>query len=58
MLYEVTINIKRKIIEVSSVVSRILWERENIAYIHLKSFNEKSDKQFFKVIKKRMSLIK
>jgi carboxyl-terminal processing protease len=44
-------NIKRKIIEVSSVDSRILGERENIAYIQLKSFNEKSDKQFFKVIK-------
>ena len=44
-------NIKRKIIEVSSVDSRILGERENIAYIQLKSFNEKSDKQFFKIIK-------
>ena len=44
-------NIKRKIIEVSSVDSRILGKRENIAYIQLKSFNEKSDKQFFKVIK-------
>ena len=44
-------NIKRKMIEVSSVDSRILGERENIAYIQLKSFNEKSDKQFFKIIK-------
>ena len=44
-------NIKRKIIEVSSVDSRILGKRENIAYIQLKSFNEKSDKQFFKIIK-------
>ena len=44
-------NIKRKIIEVSSVDSRILGEKKNIAYIQLKSFNEKSDKQFFKVIK-------
>ena len=44
-------NIKRKIIEVSSVDSRILGKRENIAYIQLKSFNEKSDKQFLKVIK-------
>ena len=44
-------NIKRKIIEVSSVDSRILGEKKNIAYIQLKSFNEKSDKQFFKIIK-------
>ena len=44
-------NIKRKIIEVSSVDARILGEKKNIAYIQLKSFNEKSDKQFFKIIK-------
>ena len=44
-------NIKRKIIEISSVDSRILGEKKNIAYIQLKSFNEKSDKQFFKIIK-------
>ena len=44
-------NIKRKIIEVSSVDSKILGERKNIGYIQLKSFNEKSDKQFFKIIK-------
>ena len=44
-------NIKRKIIEVSSVDSRILGEKKNIAYIQLKSFNEKSDKQFFNIIK-------
>ena len=44
-------NIKRKIIEISSVDSRILGEKKNIAYIQLKSFNEKSDKQFIKIIK-------
>ena len=44
-------NIKRKIIEISSVDSRILGEKKNIAYIQLKSFNEKSDKQIFKIIK-------
>ena len=43
--------ITRKIIEVKSVKSEILGERENLGYIRLKSFNENSDKQFLNVVK-------
>jgi carboxyl-terminal processing protease len=44
--------ITRKIIEVRSVSSEILSKEKNIGYIRLKSFNENSDKQFLKEIKK------
>ena len=46
-----TFNIKREIIEVKSVESKILGNKKNIGYIKLKSFNENSDKQFIKKIK-------
>ena len=46
-----TFNIKRQIIEVKSVESKILGNKKNIGYIKLKSFNENSDKQFIKIIK-------
>ena len=42
----------RKIIEVQSVSSKIIGDGENIGYIRLKSFNENSDKQFLKSVKK------
>ena len=42
----------RKIIEVQSVSSNIISEEKNIGYIRLKSFNENSDNQFLKSIKK------
>ena len=44
--------IKRKIIEVQSVSSKIISKEKNIGYIRLKSFNENSDNQFLKSIKK------
>ncbi len=44
--------ITRKIIEVQSVNSKIISEEKNIGYIRLKSFNENSDNQFLKSIKK------
>jgi carboxyl-terminal processing protease len=44
--------ITRKIIEVQSVSSEIISKEKNIGYIRLKSFNENSDKQFLKSIKK------
>ncbi len=44
--------ITRKIIEIKSVNSELLGEKENLGYIRLKSFNENSDKQFLKVVKK------
>tara|TARA_B100001059_G_C17795215_1_gene562610 strand:- start:302 stop:1438 length:1137 start_codon:yes stop_codon:yes gene_type:complete len=42
----------RKIIEVRSVSSEIISKDQNLGYIRLKSFNENSDKQFLKQIKK------
>ena len=42
----------RKIIEVQSVSSEILGKNKNLGYIRLKSFNENSDKQFLKTVKK------
>jgi len=42
----------RKIIQVQSVSSEIISKRKNIGYIRLKSFNENSDNQFLKSIKK------
>tara|TARA_B100001057_G_scaffold497823_1_gene603022 strand:- start:3176 stop:4312 length:1137 start_codon:yes stop_codon:yes gene_type:complete len=44
--------ITRKIIEVQSVNSEIISKDKNIGYIRLKSFNENSDNQFLKIIKK------
>ena len=47
-----TFNIQRQIIEVQSVESKVLGDKKNIGYIKLKSFNENSDKQFIKLVKK------
>jgi carboxyl-terminal processing protease len=44
--------ITRKIIQVQSVSSEIISKEKNIGYIRLKSFNENSDNQFLKSIKK------
>lgn len=44
--------IERKIIEVQSVNAEVISEEKNIGYIRLKSFNENSDSQFLKSIKK------
>ena len=44
--------ITRRIIEVQSVSSEIISKDKNIGYIRLKSFNENSDKQFLKSLKK------
>ena len=44
--------IKRAIIEVKSVEAKIIGEKKEIAYLRLKSFNENSDEQLFKNIKK------
>ena len=44
--------ITRKIIEVQSVSSSVISKDKNLGYIRLKSFNENSDEQFLKSIKK------
>jgi carboxyl-terminal processing protease len=44
-------NIKREIIEVKSVISKITGKKNNVGYIRLTSFNENSEKQFGKTIK-------
>jgi len=44
--------IVRKIIEVQSVSSELIGNEKNLGYIRLKSFNENSDNQFLKSIKK------
>ena len=44
--------ITRKIIQVQSVSSEIIGKNKNLGYIRLKSFNENSDKQFLKSLKK------
>ena len=44
--------IVRKIIEVQSVTSKIIGDENKLGYIRLKSFNENSDKQFLKSVKK------
>ena len=44
--------ITRKIIEVQSVNSQVISKEKNIGYVRLKSFNENSDNQFLKSIKK------
>ena len=46
--FEVT----RKIIEVKSVSSNVISDKKDIGYVRLKSFNENSDSQFLKSIKK------
>ncbi len=45
-------NVTRKIIEIQSVSSDTISKKKNIGYIRLKSFNENSDNQFLKSIKK------
>jgi|TARA_B100001093_G_scaffold459106_1_gene472002 carboxyl-terminal processing protease len=42
----------RKVIEVRSVSSKVISKEKNIGYIRLKSFNDNSDSQFLKSIKK------
>ena len=44
--------ITREIIEVQSVNAEVISKDKNIGYIRLKSFNENSDKQFLKSLKK------
>jgi carboxyl-terminal processing protease len=44
--------ITRKIIEVQSVSSSVISKDKNLGYIRLRSFNENSDEQFLKSIKK------
>ena len=44
--------ITRKVIEVQSVSSEVISKKKNIGYVRLKSFNENSDNQFLKSIKK------
>ena len=44
--------IVRKIIEIQSVTSETLGKKKDLGYIRLKSFNENSDKQFLKSVKK------
>jgi carboxyl-terminal processing protease len=44
--------VTRKIIQVQSVSSKVISKDKNLAYIKLKSFNENSDEQFLKLIKK------
>ena len=44
--------ITRKIIEVKSVTSQVISKQKNIGYVRLKSFNENSDSQFLKSIKR------
>ena len=44
--------ITRKIIEVKSVSSKEIGDKNNLGYIRLKSFNENSDEQFLKSVKK------
>jgi len=43
--------IKRAVIEVKSVVAKIIGKKEKIGYLRLKSFNQNSDEQLFKKIK-------
>ena len=50
--------IVRKIIEIQSVTSEILGKKKDLGYIRLKSFNENSDKQFLKSVKKFEKKIK
>ncbi|MDC1092720.1 S41 family peptidase [Pelagibacteraceae bacterium] len=46
------ITITRKIIEVQSVSADVVGKDKNLGYIRLKTFNENSDKQFLKSLKK------
>ena len=43
--------IKRDVIEVKSVSSKVIGDKKKVGYIRLKSFNENSDEQFFKIVK-------
>ena len=42
--------IKRAVIEVKSVIAKIIGENKKIGYLRLKSFNQNSDEQLFKSI--------
>ena len=44
--------IKRAVIEIKSVVAKIIGDKKKIGYLRLKSFNENSSEQLFKSIKK------
>ena len=44
--------ITRKVIEIQSVNSEIISKEKNIGYVRLKSFNENSDNQFLKILKR------
>ncbi len=44
--------ITRKVIQIQSVSAEIIAKEKNIGYLRLKSFNENSDKQFLKSLKK------
>ena len=44
--------IKREVIEIRSVSSKKIGENKDLGYIRLKSFNDNSDKQFLKSVKK------
>ncbi len=44
-------NVKREIIEIKSVETKIFGDEKNIGYVRLKSFNENSDSQLIKNIK-------
>ena len=44
--------VKREVIEIRSVSSKKIGENKDLGYIRLKSFNDNSDKQFLKSVKK------
>ena len=44
--------ITRKVIEIQSVNSEVISKEKNIGYVRLKSFNENSDNQLLKILKK------
>jgi len=44
--------VTRAVIEVKSVEAKIVGNKKEIGYLRLKSFNENSDKQLFKIVKK------
>jgi len=48
----IVFKITRQIIEVKSVSSKFLGKDKDLGYIRLKSFNENSDNQFLKIVKK------
>ena len=52
LFYDEVVRFTRKNIEVQSVSSKIISKDKNLGYIRLKSFNENSDTQFLKSLKK------